>query len=123
MSYRVRPDLVNGKRLRTAALLFAVAMLCVGGSGAWVIVSNKGQGGDASGPQTLSVCCSLLLLFIAVLFVFFAHARMTWRYRCPQCGARIKPNIPNEVGAAIRHRCVKCRTDWDTGWHVSAGGD
>lgn len=124
MSYRVRPDPVNGKRMLTAALLFTVAMVCVGGSLAWTILSNKGEGGEAGAPQTLSVCLSLfLLLFIAVPFVFFAHARMTWRYRCPQCRARIKSNISDVPGTPIRHRCEQCRVDWDTGWHVGARGD
>ena len=122
MSCPVRPDPVNGKRMNTAVMLFVAAMLCVGGSGAWTIISNKGQGGNAGGPQALSVCCSLLfLLFIAVPFVFFAHARMTWRYRCPKCGGRIKLNMSREPGTPIRHRCDKCRIAWDTGWHVGGG--
>ena len=118
MSYRVRPDEVNGKRMRRAALLFAVAMVCAGGSMAWTIISNKGERGKAGGPQTLAVCGSVLFVLVTVPIVFLAHARLTWRYRCPQCGTRIEANVPNRVGAPIRHRCERCRTDWDTGWRV-----
>lgn len=123
MSYPVRPDAVNGKRLLRAALLFAAAMVCVGGSLGWTILSQKGEGGEAGGPQSLAVCGSLLFLFVTVPLVFVAHARMTWRYRCPRCGTRIKSDVRREVGDPIRHRCDRCRVEWDTGWHVAAGGD
>jgi hypothetical protein len=40
-----------------AALLFGAAMLVVGGSLAWTVAASKGEGGEASGNQSLSVCC------------------------------------------------------------------
>ena len=123
MSYQIRPDPVNGKRMMTAALWFVVAMLAVGGAGAWTIVSNRGKpdGAPAGDAQSLSVCCSLLFLVPVVAFMFYAHARMTWLYRCPKCGVRIRTKPSPEEGTPIRHRCEECRIDWDTGWHVGGG--
>ena len=122
MRYQIRRDPVNGKRLRTACLLFAGAMLAVGGSSAWLIVSNsdKPDGAPAGDIQSLFVCCSVLFVLLFVVpFMFYAHARLTWLYRCPKCGARIRTNLNVDEGTPIRHKCDKCRIDWETGWHVS----
>lgn len=125
MSYRVRPDTVTNKRMRNAVLLFVIAMACVGGSMAWTIASNKGQGGEAGGPQSISVCCSLVCLFAVVPYVFYARLRMGFLYRCPQCGTRIRSPLPTaaDEGRPIRHRCDRCRVEWDTGWTYARSGD
>lgn len=70
MSYQIRRDPVNGKRMMTACLLFAGAMLAVGGSAAWVIISgrDKPDGAPAGDVQSMFVCCSLLLLMLVVVF-------------------------------------------------------
>jgi len=109
--------------MRRAVLLFVVAMLCVGGSLAWVIATS--QGGEAGGPQSLATCCSLLFVFATVAYMFYARLRMGFLYRCPKCGTRIKSPLPTaaEDGAPIRHRCDKCRIEWDTGWNYARGGD
>ena len=51
MHYQIRRDPVNGQRLMTACLLFAAAMLAVGGSTAWVIVSGKEEPDGAPAGQ------------------------------------------------------------------------
>ena len=140
MSYPVRPDPVNGKRLMRAVMLFVVAMLCVLGSFAWTIATR--QGPEAGGPQSLSVCCALLLVFAAVTYVLYARLRMGALNRCPQCGTRIKspptpgqlhrpgrltvttgstgarPVPPRGAGRRVLHSCDVCRITWDTGWRV-----
>jgi predicted RNA-binding Zn-ribbon protein involved in translation (DUF1610 family) len=118
MSYPVRPDPVNGKRMQRAVRLFAAAMVCAGGSMAWTIVSNKGGRGKAGDPQTVAVCGSVLFVLVTVPLAFVAHARLTWRYRCPQCGTPIRTNTPRRVGTPVRHQCDQCRVVWDTGWKV-----
>jgi hypothetical protein len=123
MSRRIRTDPVAGKRMRTAALLFAAAMLLVGGSLAWTIVSNRGQGGEAGGNQSLAVCCSVLFVLAASANVFVAYGRLRWFYRCPQCRARV-PRVPEaEAGPRIRYRCAACGVEWDTGWDEIESGD
>ena len=124
MPKRTRTDPVAGKRMKRAALFFAAAMLTVGASTAWTIASNRGQEGEAGGNQSLAVCSSLLAVFAATAYVFYAYARLRWVYRCPKCGVRA-PRVPEaEAGSAIRYRCPKCGTVWDTGWtEVEGGGD
>jgi hypothetical protein len=108
----------------TAARLFAVAMVLVGGSFAWTIVAAKGEAGEAATGPTLSVCFSLVLVFAAVVYVFVAFGKLKWFYRCPECRSRI-PRVPEaEAGSKVRYRCDKCRIDWETGWtEVEGGGD
>jgi hypothetical protein len=123
MSREIRKDLGTDRRMLIAALLFAAAMLMVGGSVAWTNAASKGEGGEASGNQSLSVCCSVLFVFAAVVNVFVAYGKLRWSYRCPQCRARV-PRVPkSEAGSRIRYRCTACNVDWDTGWDEVAGGD
>lgn len=123
MSRPIRNDPVARRRMRTAALLFAAAMLMVGGSLAWTIVAAKGKGGVASDAQSESVCCSVLFVLAAVVNVFVAYGKLRWSYRCPRCRARV-PRVPEaEAGSRIRYRCTACNVDWDAGWDEVATGD
>src|SRR4051812_7099463 len=90
---QLREDPAANKRMLIAALLFATAMLMVGGSTAWTILSKRGEGGEAGGNQSLSVCCSVLFVFAAVVNVFVAYGKLRWFYRCPKCRARV-PRVP-----------------------------
>jgi hypothetical protein len=47
MSRERREDLVTARRMRTAALLFAAAMVMVGGSLAWTVLAARGKEGEA----------------------------------------------------------------------------
>jgi len=124
MSPRRLEDRRAGKRMLTAALLFGAAMLLVGGSMAWTIISNRGERGQAGDWQSMAVCCSILLVLLAVVNVFVNVARLRLFYRCPKCRARL-PRAPEAaVGAKIVYRCIKCNVDWDTGWtEVPRGED
>jgi hypothetical protein len=116
MSQR-REDPVAGKRMRTALLLFVTAMLLAGGSLAWTIISQAGEGGEAGAVQSLSVCFSILGVLVASVNAFVAYAKLRWVYRCPLCRARV-PRVPeSEAGSYIRYRCAACGVDWDTGWY------
>ena len=123
MSYPVRPDTASNKRMLRAVLLFVAAMLCVGGSLAWVIATSQGK--EAGGPQSLAACSSILFVFATVPYVVYARLRMGFLYRCPKCGTRLKSPLPTaaDEGKPIRHRCDKCRITWDTGWTYARGGD
>ena len=43
---------------------------------------------------------------------FFA---LMYRYRCPQCGARLRFQPPPTDGAPIKYYCRACDVAWDTG--------
>jgi hypothetical protein len=143
MSYPVRSDPVNGKRLLRAGLLCAAAMLCVLVSLGWTILSRPAdaKARAAGGPQSIGVCCSVLLVLASVPYVFYARLRLGVLYRCPQCNARIKspptpsklhrpgrPTVtmgstggklpPHGADRRILHNCDVCRITWDTGWRV-----
>lgn len=143
MSYPVRPDPSSRNRLVRAVLVFAVAMLCVGGSTMWTILSGPAnpETREAGGPQSMGVCCSLLLVFAAMPYVMYARLRIGAWFRCPQCGERIKsaplpgllhrpghPTVttgstgaklpPHAAGRRVLHTCDVCRITWDTGWRV-----
>jgi hypothetical protein len=108
-------DSVANRRLLRAALLFAAAMLGVGASIVWSLATTQGK--EAGDVQSLTVCCFILLVGAASVYVFYAMARLKWIYRCPRCGDRL-PRVPKtEAGSRIRYRCERCRVDWDTGWN------
>jgi len=123
MSHPVRPDPSCGRRMTRAVSLFVLAVLAVLGAILWVILGS-GRAGEASAAQSITVLAAVLAVLAVVPYVFVAHARLTWRYRCPQCGTRLRTDEVRPVDAPIRHRCDTCRVDWDTGWRVGRrGGD
>lgn len=120
MSRETRQDPVAGKRMTRAVILFAVAMLGVGGSIAWVIAT--GSGGRANDTASLGACCFVLFVLAAVVNVFFAYGRMMWFHRCPRCTARTERLGNPNVSGPIRYRCPACDIEWDTGWNRAPGG-
>ncbi len=94
-------------------------MLCVLAAALWTILSSGGQGGEASGAQSLSVIVSLLCVFASVVNVFVAYGKLCWFYRCPTCGKRLT-RLRSELGA-IQYPCDSCRVLWDTGWEAGPG--
>jgi hypothetical protein len=116
MSPRRLEDHRAGERMLNAALLFGAAMLMAGGSMAWTIISNRGEGGRAGDWQSMAVCCSVLFVLLAVVNVFVNVIRLRLLYRCPKCRARLPRAPESDVGSKIVYRCKKCSVDWDTGW-------
>jgi hypothetical protein len=118
-SHKIRKDKKAGKRLLTACLLFAGAVLGAVAAGTWLAFSPGGQGGEPSGAQSLAVIIMLLCVFASVVNVFVAYGRVCWFYRCPTCGKRLtRPH--GELGP-IQYRCDSCGVLWDTGWELSHG--
>src|SRR3954467_15097784 len=101
MGRAMRSDPEVGKRMTSAAILFAAAMLLVGGSIAWTVFLAKGEAGVAGDAPSLFVCFSALIVPVAAANVFVAYGKLRWSYRCPQCGARV-PRVPkSEAGTRI----------------------
>src|SRR5262245_41160606 len=89
-----RIDPSFGKRIRSAIVLFVVAMLGVGGSVAWSLATSTGR--DSGDAQSLSVCCSILFVLAAALYAIVTYARLMHFYRCPRCGTRA-PRVRDTV--------------------------
>lgn len=118
-SYKIRKDEKVDRRMLTACLLFGGAMLGVLAATAWTILSSGGQGGEASGAQSLAVIIALLCVFASVVNVFVAYGKVCWFYRCPSCGKRLT-QARNELGP-IQYPCDSCGVLWDTGWESGPG--
>ena len=107
-----RKDPSGGKRMLRAALYFAVAMVGVGASLAWAILTS--EGGKNEGWASVSVLFFLLAVFGSGVNIF----RVLLLYRCPKCRAAIH-RVPDATpGAPVLYRCPACKVDWDTGWTV-----
>lgn len=122
-SHKTRKDEQVWKRMLTASFLFGGAMLGLLAATLWTILSSGGQGGEASGAQSLAVMIMLLCVFASVVNVFVAYGKLCWFYRCPSCGKRLtRPR--GELGP-IQYPCDSCRILWDTGWEAESrgGGD
>jgi hypothetical protein len=114
-----RKDTAGGKRILRAGTYFAVAMIGLGGSLAWVILTTKGKGGKDEGWPSVAVLFSLLSVFGAMVNIF----RVLLIYRCPKCRARIR-RVPNATpGDPVLYHCLACNVEWDTGWTVADSSD
>jgi hypothetical protein len=116
MSYPVRRDPVSGRRLLRALLLFAASVVCVFAALFWADAGGNGTWGDR--PRAVAVGGSLLFMVASTSYVVYVRVLMGSRYRCPACGTRTAsppPTVADE-GTPIRHRCDRCRVEWDTGW-------
>ncbi len=114
-SHKIRKDVKAHKRMLTACLLFGGAVLGVVAAGTWLAFSPGGQGGEASGAQSLAVFISLLSVFASVVNIFVAYGKLCWFYRCPTCGKRLTRT--HSLGP-IQYPCDSCRVLWDTGWEA-----
>jgi hypothetical protein len=112
-----RKDLAGGKRILRAGVYFAVAMVCLGGSIVWVILTS--EEGHSEGWPAVAVLFFLLIVVGTVVNVF----RVMLIYRCPKCRARIS-RVPGATpGDPVLYRCPACNVEWDTGWTVAESGD
>ena len=115
-SHKIRKDEKIHKRMLTACLLFAGAMLGVVAAGTWTAFSPGGQGGEASRAQGLALFILLFCLFASVVNMFVAYGKVCWFYRCPSCGKRL--TRPRGEFGPIQYPCDSCRVLWDTGWEA-----
>jgi hypothetical protein len=103
----------GGKRLYNAGLLFAAAMVGLGGSLAWVIGTT--DDGVNDGWASVAVLVSLLAVFAATANVF----RRVFVFRCPRCRGRTSRVPLYEPGDPVVYLCPRCKVEWDTGWTVA----
>lgn len=109
-----RKDPAAGARLRNGAAYFGVAMVGLGGSLAWVILTA--QGGKDEGWASVAVLFFLVAVFLATVNIF----RAVIVYRCPKC-RRSTRRVPDATpGAPVLYRCLACNIEWDSGWTVAA---
>src|SRR5215831_13121414 len=114
MNREIRQDLLVGKRLTNAAMLFVGAMIVLGLVVAWIVLSSRSS--SVTSGQSIAVLVLVLATFITVVNMFVAYGRLRWFYRCPRCSARV-PRVPEaEADGHIRYQCSACSIDWDTGW-------
>jgi hypothetical protein len=114
-SHKIRKDEKAHKRMLTACLLFGGAMLGVVAAGTWLAFSPGGQGGEASGAQSLAIFISLPCVFASVVNIFVTYAKLCWFYRCPTCGNRL---TRSQSLGPIQYPCDSCKVLWDTGWEA-----
>ena len=112
-----RKDPAGGKRILRAGTYFAVAMVGMFGSFAWVILTA--EGGRSEGWASVAVLFFLLAVFGTTVNVF----RVMLRYRCPKCRARIARLPGATPGDPVLYRCPACNVEWDTGWTVTDSSD
>jgi hypothetical protein len=112
-----REDPSGGRRVRTAALHFAAAMVGLGGSLAWVILTA--DGGPSDGWAALATLVFLLAVLAATANVF----RRLLVYRCPRYRARASQVPLSQPGDQVVYHCARCNVEWDTGWTVSDSSD
>ncbi len=112
-----RKDPVGGKRFSRAGAYFAIAMVGMGGSLAWVILTS--EGGKNAGWASVAVLFFLLAVFGTTVNVF----RVMLIYRCPQCRSRTRRVPDNTPGNPVLYRCLACDVEWDTGWTVAYRSD
>lgn len=109
-----RKDPAGGKRILRAAIYLAVAMVGLGGSTTWVILTAGSEGWPA-----FAVFFCLLTVFGTTVNVF----RVILCYRCPKCRARISRAPGATSGDPVLYRCPACNVEWDTGWKVTDSSD
>src|SRR5262245_36439770 len=120
-SHKVRKDEKANKRMVTAVLLLGGATLGLVAVGTWTVLSSGGQGGEASGAQSIAIAILLLCLVASVVNFLVAYGKVRWFYRCPSCGKRL-PRPPKKLGP-IQYPCDSCGVLWDTGLERGGPGD
>jgi len=115
-----RKDELTGKKLTVAALRFGAAMLLLLGITAAIIIA--GEKSPWHDWLAFAWLIAFLFLFGAVVNVFYRFGRVSWRYRCPECGAR-KLGQVDEALPEIHYYCRFCNVEWDTGWEVKESSD
>ena len=112
-----RKDPTGGARIRRAGAYFGVAMVGVGGSLAWVILTAKDRRDE--GWASVAVLFFLVAVFAASANVF----RVVLVYPCPKCRCTTR-RVPDATpGAPVLYKCVKCGIEWDSGWTVADSSD
>src|SRR5262245_64594022 len=122
MSRELRIDTAITRRIKWAALFLVAAMVFCFGILAWILLIGGGNE-PANLAESHLMFAGILGVILASVYAFVTFARLQWRYRCPQCGARL-PRVPASYGygAQIRYECASCNVEWDTGMTVASAG-
>ena len=108
-------DQKSRRRMVVATYGFLVSVAALFTSTFWAL-GGKTEGMKVEGAPAVIVLLSLLAVFAAIAYVFYAWGRLSWAHRCPKCGGKTSREPVKKTKNELVHRCRKCGIVWETGW-------